>query len=112
MKIDLEALTIAELEGLIEQARELIDRKQKDAVVTAKAEIEKIAADVGMSVEELLGLQAGKAARKAPKDKKPVPVKYRNPKDHTQTWSGRGKSPRWLQEILNNGGRLENFLIK
>ena len=64
MKIDLEALTIPELEALIEQAHDLIDRKQKDAVTSARAEIERIAADVGMSVEELLGLQAGKAARR------------------------------------------------
>ena len=112
MKIDLEALTIPELEALIEQAHDLIDRKQRDAVTSARAEIEKIAADVGMSVEELLGLQAGKAAKKAPKEKKPVAVKYRNPKDHTQTWSGRGKSPRWLQEMLSQGGKLENFLVK
>lgn len=112
MKIDLDALTIPQLEALIEQAHDLIDRKQKEAVTTARAEIEKIAADVGMSVEELLGLQAGKAARKGPKEKKAVAVKYRNPKDHTQTWSGRGKSPRWLQEILNQGGKLENFLVK
>lgn len=112
MKIDLEALTIPELEALIAQAHDLIERKQNDAVTTAKAEIQKIAAEVGMSVEELLGLQAGKAAKKAPKEKKPVPVKYRNPKDHTQTWSGRGKSPRWLQEVLGQGGKLENFLVK
>lgn len=112
MKIDLDALTIPQLEALIEQAHDLIDRKQKEAVTTARAEIEKIAADVGMSVEELLGLQAGKAAKKTPREKKAVAVKYRNPRDHTQTWSGRGKSPRWLQEILNQGGKLENFLVK
>lgn len=109
MKIDLDALTIPELEALIEQAHDLIDRKQKEAVTSARAEIQKIASDVGMSIEELLGLQA---AKKAPKEKKAVAVKYRNPKDHTQTWSGRGKSPRWLQEILNQGGKLENFLVK
>lgn len=112
MKIDLEALTIPELEALIEQAHDLIDRKQKEAVTTARAEIQKIASDVGMSVEELLGLQAGKTAKKAPKEKKTVAIKYRNPKDHTQTWSGRGKCPRWLQEILDQGGKMENFLVK
>jgi DNA-binding protein H-NS len=109
MKIDLEALTIPQLEALIEQAHDLIDSKQKEAVTSARAEIQKIASTVGMSVEELLGLQAGK---KALKEKKSVAVKYRNPKDHTQTWSGRGKQPRWLQEVLKQGGTLENFLAK
>ena len=55
----------------------------------------------------------GKGARKAAgAAKKPVADKYRNPKDHTQTWTGRGKRPKWLQEMLDRGGKLENFLIK
>lgn len=111
MSINLNTLSIRELEDLIASAAVLIETKRADALVTAKAEIEKIAADAGYSVEELLGLRAGKAPRK-PGVKKPVADKYRNPKDPTQTWSGRGKRPRWLQEILAKGGKLENFLIK
>lgn len=113
MSINLDTLTIAELTALIEQASALIEQKKAQAVVDAKAEIERIAASTGMSVEDLLGLKAGKAARKvAGVAKKSVADKYRNPKDHTQTWTGRGKRPRWLQEMLDRGGRLENFLIK
>lgn len=110
MSINLDNLTIAELDALIDQAAELIEKKKAQALVDAKAEIEKIAAATGMSVEELLGLKAGKT-KKAGAAKKPVADKYRNPKDYTQTWSGRGKRPRWLQEILDRGGKLENFLI-
>lgn len=111
--INLDNLSIAELDALIDQAAELIEKKKAQALVDAKAEIEKIAAATGLSVEELLGLKVGKAARKAAgAAKKPVADKYRNPKDHTQTWTGRGKRPRWLQEMLDVGGKLENFLIK
>jgi DNA-binding protein H-NS len=111
MSINLNPLSIPELETLIESAHALIETKRAQALVTAKAEIEKIAADAGYSVEELLGLRAGKATKKTGA-KKPVADKYRNPKDHTQTWTGRGKRPRWLQQMLDNGGKLENFLIK
>lgn len=111
MSINLNNLTVPELEALIEQAATLIEQKKADALVSAKAEIEKIAAATGYSVEELLGLRAAKP-KKANTAKKPVADKYRNPKDHTQTWSGRGKRPKWLQEILDKGGRLENFLIR
>ncbi len=111
MSINLDSLSVAELEDLIEKAADLIEKKRSDALVSAKAEIEKIAAATGYSVEELLGLRAGKT-KKAAAAKKPVADKYRNPKDHTQTWTGRGKRPRWLQEVLDNGGKLENFLIK
>jgi DNA-binding protein H-NS len=112
MSINLDNLTIAELDALIDQAVELIEKKRAQALVDAKAEIEKIAAATGMSVEELLGLKAGKAKKAGGGAKKPVAEKYRNPKDHTQTWTGRGKRPRWLQEMLDRGGKLENFLIK
>jgi hypothetical protein len=47
MKIDLEALTIPQLAALIEQAHDLIDSKQKEAVTSARAEIQKIASDGG-----------------------------------------------------------------
>lgn len=113
MSINIENLSIPELEDLIEKAADLIEKKRADALVNAKAEIEKIAATTGLSVEELLGLRAGKAPRKAAAAaKKPVADKYRNPKDHTQTWTGRGKRPKWLQEMLDQGGKLDNFLIR
>src|SRR6218665_17428 len=111
MSINLDNLTIAELDTLIDQAAELIEKKKAQALVDAKAEVEKIAAATGMSVEELLGLKAGKV-KKAGAAKKPVADKYRNPKDYNQTSTGRGKRPRWLQEMLDHGGKLENFLIK
>ena len=39
-----------------------------------------------------------------------VAPKYRNPNDATQTWTGRGKSPVWVQ-TLKDAGILETALI-
>lgn len=41
----------------------------------------------------------------------PVRPKYCNPKDPTETWSGRGKLPRWLRPQLLGGRKLGDFLI-
>ncbi len=41
----------------------------------------------------------------------PVRPKYRNPKNPEQTWSGRGKPPRWLSPQLRAGRKLDDFLI-
>ncbi|UVO30554.1 H-NS histone family protein [Bradyrhizobium arachidis] len=41
----------------------------------------------------------------------PVRPKYRNPKNPAQTWSGRGKLPRWLDPQLRAGRKLDDFLI-
>jgi DNA-binding protein H-NS len=37
--------------------------------------------------------------------------KYRNPFAPGETWSGRGKRPRWLVAALKAGGRMEDFAI-
>ena len=37
--------------------------------------------------------------------------KYQNPKNPAETWSGRGKQPRWVQSQLRAGKKLEHFLI-
>jgi DNA-binding protein H-NS len=37
--------------------------------------------------------------------------KYQNPKDPSETWSGRGKQPRWLKAQLRAGKKLNDLLI-
>jgi DNA-binding protein H-NS len=41
----------------------------------------------------------------------PVPPKYRNPDQPSETWSGRGKRPRWLDAQLRSGKRIDDFRI-
>ena len=38
--------------------------------------------------------------------------KYRNPKNPAETWSGRGKQPRWLKAQLRSGKKANDFLIR
>jgi len=42
----------------------------------------------------------------------PVPPKYRNPDQPSETWAGRGKQPRWLVAQLGSGKRIDDFRIK
>jgi len=47
--------------------------------------------------------------------KRPYPKvlpKYRNPENHSETWAGRGKRPRWLEAQLRSGKKLSDFLIR
>jgi DNA-binding protein H-NS len=37
--------------------------------------------------------------------------KYRNPNEPSETWSGRGKQPRWLAAALKTGHTIEEFVI-
>lgn len=56
------------------------------------------------------GLALSKADRPRRKYPKVLP-KYRNPSAPTDTWSGRGKQPRWLVAALRSGFKLDDFLI-
>lgn len=37
--------------------------------------------------------------------------KYQNPNEPLETWSGRGKQPRWLAAALKTGHKIEDFMI-
>jgi DNA-binding protein H-NS len=41
----------------------------------------------------------------------PVNPKYRNPNQPSETWTGRGKQPRWLTAQLKSGKQIEDFRI-
>ncbi|MGA7802318.1 MAG: H-NS histone family protein [Gammaproteobacteria bacterium] len=40
-----------------------------------------------------------------------VAPKYRNPDNPSETWSGRGRKPRWLTAALKAGKKLREFKI-
>jgi DNA-binding protein H-NS len=79
-------ITLADLEG---KARVLKGRKPK-AVKPAK--------------------EAKGAKAKGTKVRKPVAAKYRNPTGG-ETWSGRGRVPKWLAAELAKGRTREEFLV-
>ena len=67
-------------------------------------------------VDELFGgAKAAPKARKAAgprKAAKKVAPKYRNPANAKETWTGRGKQPRWMAALTAKGKKPEDFLIK
>ena len=80
------------------------ERAEKNAV---KAELAALAKSKGFDMADLFG-----DAPKAAKEKKTVAPKYRNPADASQTWTGRGRKPKWVVEELATGGSLDDFLIR
>lgn len=41
-----------------------------------------------------------------------VAPKYRNPEDRSETWAGRGATPRWMKAAIKGGAKKDDFLIK
>lgn len=40
-----------------------------------------------------------------------LPIKYRNPDNPAEAWTGRGKTPRWMVAAVKKGKRREDFLV-
>ncbi|MDV7561128.1 H-NS histone family protein [Acinetobacter baumannii] len=108
--VDIQNLSIDELAKLREDAAVLIEQKKEQALIDAYDQIMQISENVGKSVEELL--QYGKQISKKNKAKKPVEPRYRNTKNPSETWTGRGKQPKWLVLEIEKGAKLQDFLIK
>jgi DNA-binding protein H-NS len=67
---------------------------------------------------EGLGMGLGSSgAKRGPKPRgsklkgRKVAPKYRNPANRTETWAGRGATPRWLRAYVKEGRKLEEFAI-
>ena len=89
-----------------------ISRLKQQAEDARKAEIRAVIADIkakmleyGITVADL-----GSTGRSSRAKGATVAAKYRNSATG-ETWTGRGKMPRWLQAQVSAGKRKEDFLI-
>ncbi|MDV3469661.1 H-NS histone family protein [Stenotrophomonas sp. C3(2023)] len=121
MSIDLSTLSARELGALIRNAKKqqtIVAKRRPLAKV--RAQLMKLIKAEGYSVEEVFGAAPAPRARKAAKAPSKtagrklgkVAPKYRNPANPKETWSGRGKQPRWLAELTSKGKKVEDYLIK
>jgi DNA-binding protein H-NS len=86
---------------------------QKIALILARRiEAEKAVLDARL---QQLELRATGNAKTPPKGRRPYPQvfpKFRNPANPAETWSGRGKQPRWIVAHLKSGKKLDYFRIE
>ena len=102
--IDLQNLSLKELRDLRVQVDRSINGYEERKRREAMAAVEEAAREHGFSLNELTGSKKGRRGAK-------ISAKYANPEDPTQTWTGRGRRPIWVQEALSNGRSLEELAI-
>jgi DNA-binding protein H-NS len=98
--VALKSMSVAELRSL---------RERVDAAIAEKVAARRHEVQAELSI---LARVDGHRASHPYRRRGPVAPKYRNPKDASQTWSGRGLQARWLTEAMKSGKKLESFLIK
>ena len=99
--LNFQAMSVDELWQIHEQ----ISRLLAERLTSEKRQLEQRLSQLG---GDLVNTSSAEVARRSyPK----VRPKYQNPSAPFQTWSGRGHTPRWIQEMIEAGGSLDDLQI-
>ena len=90
----------AQAEALLQQA----EAARRAEIASVVAEIQAKMKEYGITLADLKG------GAKKPKARGAVAAKYRNPATG-DSWSGRGRAPKWLTDELAKGRTRDEFLV-
>lgn len=105
MRINVEKLSLTdlvELESKIKNALAVAKERERAEV---RGKVEELVKSSGFTIEELFA--RGRSAAKG----KTVAPKYINPENSAETWTGRGRKPKWLVAKLAKGANMDEFAI-
>ena len=106
---DFALMSVDELWGVHQKIEAVLAEKIATELYELKRRLARLNAEVHMGP---------RTDRKDPEQhskRRPYPKvlpKYQNPEQPSETWSGRGKQPRWLAAQLSSGMKLDNFRIE
>jgi DNA-binding protein H-NS len=104
MAKELDRMSLKELQELELKVRKARASVQDRSRVEVRKKVEAIISSAGFKVSDIFGGRGGKG--------RTVAAKYANPDDPSETWTGRGRKPRWLNARLQDGAKIDRFLIK
>ncbi|WP_428773425.1 H-NS family nucleoid-associated regulatory protein [Vibrio sp.] len=115
-------LTMEQLEEALDKLTTVVEERKEaeEAEMAAQAEQEaKLAAIAeqiskdGIDVEALITALSGETKTKSKSKRAPRPAKYKyvDANGHEKTWTGQGRTPSAIQEQLDAGKSLDDFLI-
>jgi DNA-binding protein H-NS len=109
-KIDLDAMSVDNLWLLHEKISGILSAR----ITSEKRELEKRLAVLNRGRDVIEGRDTSQSYNANGKARRQYPTvfpKYRNPQSPSETWSGRGKQPRWLTAAIKTGRKIEEFRI-
>ncbi|AUI86282.1 transcriptional regulator [Vibrio azureus] len=115
-------LTLEQLEEALDkltivvQERQETEQAEQEALAAQEAKLAAIAEQIaqdGIDVAALISALAGETKTKAKSKRAPRPAKYKyvDTTGEEKTWTGQGRTPSAIQEQLDAGKALEDFLI-
>jgi DNA-binding protein H-NS len=108
---NIENMTYAELAAMQARIERAKAEKQNSERAVLRQKINDMAKAQGFDLNDLFGGRRKAKGKGGGKGK--VAIKYRDPNNPTNTWTGRGRTPRWMAAATKGGKvKKEDFLIK
>ena len=109
--LDLEHLGVQELHAV----RQRINEALHGRFTSRTQEFRELAREMGYVVTlTKLGKDEGRRGTRHTQEedrRRAVSAKYRNPDNPKETWAGRGRKPKWIEDKLAHGASLDDLLI-
>lgn len=100
---DLERMDLDDLWDLHQRIIPILDRKLESEKRKLQEQLDELHRKSGRAPADV-------AQRRRPYPK--VEQRFRNPDNPSETWSGRGKTPQWLTQLLAAGRDRDEFKIE
>lgn len=117
--MDLSSHSLPELRRLQAKVETEIRRRSDSTRRALLKQVQKLVAEQGLTLDDLIDAPAAAAPAKASatkakrgtakKAKTPSVIKYRNPANPEQGWSGHGRRPQWVLDWLAQDKPLEEL---
>ncbi|WP_353474161.1 H-NS histone family protein [Salipiger sp. H15] len=100
---NLQEMNKDELTALSKRISKALDEYDTRKKAEARAATEALAKELGYSLSDLIASSGSKVSKGAPK--------YAHPENPEQTWTGRGRKPKWVTAHISSGGELDDLAI-
>jgi DNA-binding protein H-NS len=100
---NLDKMSLKDLVDLEMRVKKAIGAAKERERIDVRQRMVAIAEQSGFSVTELFGGRGGKGGK--------VAIKYRNKDNPSETWTGRGRQPKWLVAAMKKGAKLQDFAL-
>lgn len=105
--VNYDKMSLKELLDHESRLSKAITAARRNDMTLARRKVIAVAESLGYKIEDLTG--SPRAAKRTNGSK--VAVKFRNKDNPEETWTGRGRQPKWLAARLSKGAKLADFAV-
>jgi DNA-binding protein H-NS len=109
--MDLSNMSLGDLRNLQEQIKQEMKQREQQDLQKAREQIMAIAQSVGVPLKDLIATSGRGAKAGGKSGAGSVAVRFRNPDNESQQWTGRGRQPKWVKEWVEGGKSLDKLRV-